>query len=440
MVRPLPAFLAVILLLSVPAIALAGQAPAAAGGGASSAVSPSGPSPAAHADRSASPATIGVAAQQSPSPNTTSLLLLDDVRASNLTQPEPNLATALSMQGSELDGEFTETAFRQRLQALETTRAKQAYLSNVTADLRDEVDALLVAEERARRQYNRGEVSADAYVRELSRLFERAESLSATFEAVSAAQERSAPSLAFRSRVGKLEADLAIFRGPVLERVSAATSVETAPFDLYVQTGESGTVLAMMDGDRYVREAYRMDNVDPDARTITLAVAEAQMGEMYPWLRSLPAIVHSPQVTGLKNGVWWFRDQHPHGQLSTYFYPNTTGPYREVQYKSLPDYPFESSEETFTADIVLTVNRTYVGGPMEIRLTNQTGTPVDGEVRINGSTVGRTGDDGTVWVLQPKDSFSVTGLVDGERISMEIEPAPGTVEAGGGESVGAGDV
>lgn len=390
MVRLVPVLLAVTLLLSAPGVAALAGAPGALAGPAQDA---------------------GSVAQSQPE-NTTSLLLLDDVQASNLTQPEPNLATTLSMQGSELDGEFEREVIERGLGNVSgEDRTEFVFVKSV--HLRNEAESLLADEQQAREAYIAGELSAEEYLRTLAVLSARADAIQPSKEVlrreVSGEAER---------QLGFVRSDLPVLTGPILDSISGTVQGDGTPPTVRVEVSPTGLVLSRVDGETYVREAYRSDRVDKDGLELSLGDAESKLASWYPW-----AVGPNFGGAAIRFGpaAWQMEWTHEHATILTYFYGNTSGPYHEVQHKSLPDYPFESPEETFGSDMVLTVNRTYAGGPMEVRLTNETGTPLDGEVRIDGSAVGSTGDDGTLWVLQPEGSFTVMAVHEGERITLDLD-------------------
>jgi hypothetical protein len=62
----------------------------------------------------------------------------------------------------------------------------------------------------------------------------------------------------------------------------------------------------------------------------------------------------------------------------------------------------------------LRINGSYDTGPMAVRVArNATGIPLDAEVTVDGQVVGRTGDDGRLWTVQPIGETTVSVRTSG---------------------------
>jgi hypothetical protein len=77
----------------------------------------------------------------------------------------------------------------------------------------------------------------------------------------------------------------------------------------------------------------------------------------------------------------------------------------------------------------VTVDRTYVGGPLDVRVVDaDTGQPVAADVSIgqNGQEsvfVGSTSDGGSVWTLTPQGTFTLTILAEDDSAAfVELTP------------------
>jgi hypothetical protein len=117
--------------------------------------------------------------------------------------------------------------------------------------------------------------------------------------------------------------------------------------------------------------------------------------------------------------------KHPHGSFSAYLDGGTEKIFKEVQQKRLTgDTPLPTgpSVTNSSENLTVTVNRTYAGGPLRVELTNETGAPVSGEVRIDGELVGRTNADGLLWTLSPADRFEVTASYDFRTVNLTATP------------------
>lgn len=69
----------------------------------------------------------------------------------------------------------------------------------------------------------------------------------------------------------------------------------------------------------------------------------------------------------------------------------------------------------------LTTRRTHPGGYMRIRLTNRSdGEARNGTISINNETIGVTGTDGNLYMLQPAKLTTITATINGETLSVTI--------------------
>ncbi|MDS0476654.1 hypothetical protein [Natrinema sp. 1APR25-10V2] len=69
----------------------------------------------------------------------------------------------------------------------------------------------------------------------------------------------------------------------------------------------------------------------------------------------------------------------------------------------------------------MTMNRTPKTGPVEITVTDQeTNKPVDATVTFDGVEVGRTGDDGTLWVIPLLGSHELEAKTESGTVTATV--------------------
>jgi len=92
--------------------------------------------------------------------------------------------------------------------------------------------------------------------------------------------------------------------------------------------------------------------------------------------------------------------------------------FKEYQRFALDQYRSDSVASNTISGINVTVNRTYPGGPLQVTVTDaESGEPVDLAVTLSQgqaerTAIGRTGDDGTIWAVSPRGSYTVLAVGD----------------------------
>lgn len=375
--------------------------------------------------------TAGTAAPPEPTPvqeNTTRLLRLDEVRATNFTEPERDVVATLDLERDELASTFRSYRFDERLAVSDSRDERVALVRNATDDVERRTAVLRDRQRRALQEYADGSIDAAELVRTLASVDAKAGRLESRLEAL-----RTVPvtDQDLTVRIRHLNSRLALLQGPVRDRVGTAVTGRTESFQLHVSASDDGVVLATLLGERHVREALRVDNEDAEVggRLSPFEEFRSLMEGLYPWMMN-----ESNHDRFAINGMAPFGNDamrasvtHSHGQLDVWVDSSTRQVYREDQFKVLGTFPAASTRQQFGTNFVLTVDQTYLGGPLRVGITNQTGAPLDGLVRINGTAVGTTGDDGVLWTLGPPGTFEVTAVQGGDSVTVEaqeVDPRP----------------
>jgi len=69
----------------------------------------------------------------------------------------------------------------------------------------------------------------------------------------------------------------------------------------------------------------------------------------------------------------------------------------------------------------VTVQQSVETTPMLVSASNTDSTaPVDGTVRINGQPVGETGGSGSVWLVEPREPYTVTVTADNTTTTVDV--------------------
>lgn len=373
--------------------------------------------------------------------NTTAYLDIDpsDVESSRFATATIDVGGAAALDRAELEGRHAYFDIVESFTAAETTADRQAALELAFDRLETHVASLERRERTALAAFNRGDMSPRTYLRELAVIDASADALSdplaQTYEYTDSMRNPPVPP----ERIAELKSRLVGLRGPVRDRTAAAMRGESDRLRVFVETSDTGVVLATVSGSefnrQYVREAYLPTARDPDGtdqfrteRGYNLEAARDRASELYPWTFANAG----PTSTGLRTGepylyragVYSISVDHPHGtagqgDLVTYLDGATGQVFREIQFKDVSDVPIASPRSNLSEGLRVEVNRTHVGGPLSVRVTeNATGTPVAARVSLDGEPVGTTGADGLLWTVAPRESFTVTASAGDRNVTV----------------------
>lgn len=288
----------------------------------------------------------------------------------------------------------------------ETTDSTEARLTRLDA----RHAALLAA-------YSNGTFSAETTMRRLVQLSVEAETARNHLEHVSSrvedASDEAVP-VSLERRLVDLQTVLVALPNPVTDRVEAGLAGERDATVVYAGGDSEGIVLATVDDGDFVRTASVRDEYAPDQpdqfemaeeRDVILALQRG--GELYPW--AYENDIGGPQIRGFGDtGVYLIRVNYGHGVLQTYISGGTTNAFHEIQTQDPGGVPVSDTTVRATDSLNVTVETTTDSGPMRVSVIQpSSGAPLDGTVRVDGDVVGRTGEDGTLWTVQPAGQFRV---------------------------------
>jgi hypothetical protein len=373
--------------------------------------------------------------------NTTAYLAIDpsDIESSRFATATIDVGGAAALDRADLRGRHAYFDIIESFTAGGTTADRQVALESAFDRLETHVASLERRERAALAAFNRGDMSPRTYLRELAIIDASADALSdplaQTYEYTDSMRNPPVPP----ERIAELKSRLVGLRGPVRDRTAAAMRGESEPLRVFVETSDTGVVLATVSGSefnrQYVREAYLPTARDPDGadgfrtdRGYDLEAARDRASELYPWTFANAG----PTSTGLRTGepylyragVYSISVDHPHGtagqgDLVTYLDGATGQAFREIQFKDVSDVPVTAPRSNLSEGLRVEVNRTHVGGPVSVRVTeNTTDAPVAAQVYVDGEPVGTTGADGLLWTVAPRESFTVTASTGDRNVTV----------------------
>ena len=335
----------------------------------------------------------------------------ETVTRTELTRDGLSLSTAIDGDTATLQSEFIRVSFERSFKQATNDSEKTAAIRTAAERVERRHERLERRDRAAVRAYANGTITAAEFTRERARIHETANQLQTTIQRVHSlarADDTYSPSSQLRTRLADVAGKLEILQGPVSSHVSQASGGQTSGQTLYAEASEDGYTIAYVTEDTYVRETYLESERDENA-TDTFAEADVPRGnaarlrghELYKWV-----VNHSlsPTIHGLgRTGIYRFTADFTHGDLTAYIDGGTTNVFRESQRHKLSAMPVSNTVTNHNGTLDMRVNKTYESGPLKVYLTrNDTGLPTNGTVMVDGEPVGETGDDGTLWIVEPR--------------------------------------
>lgn len=363
--------------------------------------------------------------------NTTTVMTLGTAPARTaFGSPSLALGSSLRMDHDAFRTQLSLQALDQQLQAAESVERKKQLLNRYRYRIENRIISLKASERQATQAFATGSLPKNEYLRTLGHIDTAAGQIRNAIEAI---QTRSTdvPRFNLEPEAQTLRGQLVTLEGPVRDRIGDALRGKLNPTRIYVSTSDAGIAISTIDGNTYVREVLRKNRRDP-SMTSTLSLIKAQNAILnrYPW-----AAENLKRVNTFRYGsthIFYTSVIHSQGKLAAYIDGGTKKAFKEVQHKqltgghSIPLGPTVSSTKNteFSGNYTLSVNRTYSGGPLRVKLTNGTGAPIQGgEVTVAGDLIGRTGPDGVLWTLSPAEQFRVSATYDFTTVNVTTSPA-----------------
>lgn len=344
--------------------------------------------------------------------NRTRILVVPDgaVQRTEIDQATLSLGPSTRFAGNITAVRMETAAVERYVTATENEDEQSRRIIEAFSTVEQEVITLRGRQQAAIEAFNRGEITPRAFVIELATIAARAEALEDRVAMlVSLAEDIEGFSL---SRADPTTYELRAFGGPVRERAIAAIRGTEPATRFFVTTGPEGYELSTIDDGVYKREAFRGAVRSGDASaTIDPTTAINITKRSYPHIA--PSGSTSASVSGMTSIVTVTNEKTT---LTAFIDSGEERVFKEYQSIPLATYYSDASDTNVLNGLRITVNRTYPGGPMRINVTDaETGEPVNLTVTLSkgpteGVKIGRTGDDGTIWTLSPRGTFTITAV------------------------------
>jgi len=342
--------------------------------------------------------------------NTTNLATPENVSRREFGAANVDVAGAVGIGATRLHGRHDSLTFVERLDGAADRSAQLDLVRETIASVEDRTSALDDRQARLFRTYSNGSISTETFLRRLARLDAAATQQSALVGQIGT-QAAATPGLSLPVAVEKdlanLRARLVLLPSPITDRPAAGLAGTAETRTVYIEGADEGLVLATVN-ETYIREATVRSNWAPD-RTDQFAsddgpritAAYRFAGTLYPWL--FANAIGDPSIRGFGDTtVYLIEGNHPQGEIWTYLDGATQSVFRERQTKRLGAVPVTGTVTSTADDLAIRVETTQDTGPMRVTITRPgTDTPVDAEIAVDGHRVGRTGEDGQLWTIEP---------------------------------------
>lgn len=344
--------------------------------------------------------------------------------------------------GPALDSESIATSNRletihavERVESAESDAERTARLRAEIRTIEERIDALDRTQRRVLAEYVEERRTARGLLVALAELDREARALDERRRRLWAVANRTGAAVP-DERFAALGPELDAYHGPVRERAADAITGEGASGRFYVAATPGSVVLATLTGDAYLRETYRGDlrRID-DGRVEGSAAADAVAG-------AYPEVWEAREGTATEEGrVARVRVDYPGGRLEALVGSGNGRVFADEHRRSLDAVGTAATAVNTRDGLRMTANRSYAGGAMQLELRDTDGNRVNASVTIGPAggqsvTVGRTGEDGELWVLTPGERFTVVAIRDQSVVFLTMSPLetpePGTDGSGGG--------
>lgn len=353
----------------------------------------------------------------------------DNVTTSAYGSATVDVGTTIAADAASLRGTYRTNAFEDRFYAAEGSNERDDIIAQDIQQAEERTETLRQQRSDVIEAYASDEISTESFVRRLTLIDSEAQRIARTVDRIKTVSRTSSYSLprSLDAKLENLRGELEVLRGPVAQRAASAVAGGDPIESIYVESSDSGYTLAMVTGDSYYRETYLADERQPDATDqfresdLYLVNAANRRGvELYPWVTNDTS--PSGQALG-ETGIYRFRAEYTRGDLTAYLDGGTTNVFRESQRQTVTAVPVTDTVSASNGSLRVQVSRTYETGPMNVTVTSiETGEPIDTAVSIDSSRVGRTGDDGTIWAVEPRPGVPLTVRSGGEVVRLRIPP------------------
>ncbi|MFW6320437.1 MAG: DUF7096 domain-containing protein [Halohasta sp.] len=367
--------------------------------------------------------------------NMTNVLAIpaSDLDRSELRRHHADLGPASEFDTDGTSDQLVTRALERDLESMDDTD-REARLTEELDAIEDEIDELESREQRAIGEFNDGETTPREFVIELAAIHLDADALRDRTELLEAEADSFDSEALSKSRFDTVEYDLRMLEGPVRGHAVDVLRAEHPSDRIMIETSNDAVSLTAIDDGEYIREVHRKGTRGDGDGEMTGDRAVELVEQQYPilwerrtsWSANGPGSLMLVDVNFDRGGFKAFYD----GPSERNF----------IEHQELP-LDTVTTGETVTKEqdgLNVSAEQTYAGGPLRLTVTDtETNEPVNATITVgergeDSQTVGTTGDEGRLWTLSPRDSFTITVLGEGNDAAFVdvTPPAPEDVTPG----------
>lgn len=359
-------------------------------------------------------------------PNTTAKLVLPGGGHPGAGVAAADLGAALALDRRAAVTHMGMVDLERRFEAATDDDARAAVVRRGLDAVENRTRELRAVEARAYRQYASGNRSlrsllltlahVDAAARQYRTRISRLADLAARVPDVTLRQGNR-----LVGRASGVDAQLETLTGPVRRHVARSLAGTDDAGLVYAAAADQGVVLAAVVDGTYVREALRADRIEsgPGHPIDVTEIVETS----YPWTWD-HQVVNRVAIFIPPIGVWRLDMGHTQGQLVAYVDRGSESVYREVQWLHPERLPTAGPATGENDGLEVTVDRTFPGGPVKVRVVdNTTRLPVGSVVTVGSHHLGRTGPDGELWTVAPPGAFTVAVRQGPNTVNVSVPAA-----------------
>ncbi len=306
--------------------------------------------------------------------------------------------------------------------AHENASDEAAFATDELDNVETRTDDLRAKQNDTIRAYNDGELSSEAFLRELALISTEARRTQVLANYLTAHSDIENESV--ERRANDISQELNMFQGPVRSRIkSALNGDQTAPSRFFVRTSSDGVVLATIDGsdgeETYIREAY-LDGArgNPNDEQPAQTNLKGKTNELYS---------NGVSIENTAGSERWSRyrlRQNIHFNSTANLYYSVISGNIVYEQQKIPIQEEgtigRDAQKNPNEQLALTQNVTFPGGYMYVRLTHpEEGEPRNGTISVDGEPVDTT-DEEALLMLQPPNGSTITGTVGNDNVSITV--------------------
>lgn len=356
--------------------------------------------------------------------------------------PDANLSASLSLRTAELDAQFRTLRMQERLAAVESADAKRDRVRERMTAIHDATETLRVRQREALAAHAAGHMGTDRLLVRLAQIDVAAGAFRARANVLANVSERT-PGVSVESDARVAALELRAFEGPVRDRVATTLGGGGDPTAnrIYVRTTPEGVVLSTIADGTHIREAYagslRADGDETDRERMPISALNDVLARSYPEVATNETL-NSPSGAQASD-VFLAHLDHRDGRITALVDRRERRVFRSVRRADLNESAAGPASVAVQSGLRITVNRTYAGGPMLVRVADaRTGHPVEATVTyptendLRPVRLGTTNDaTGVLWTTSPGGSFHVQAVHRSAPVGLDVRSlTPSQVRAG----------